>query len=410
MSANEREFDIVVWGASGFTGQLVAEYLLGRYGVEGSFRWALGGRNELKLDAVRDRLGAAELPLVLGDGTDEDSMRSLAERTRVVCTTVGPYATYGSPLIAACARAGTHYCDLTGELHWIRRMLDAHQETARASGARIVPTCGFDSIPSDLGVYYVQGAAHERYGAPSRHVKCGVAGFSGAMSGGTVASMLHMMEAAEADREIRRIMADPYAINPEGEREGPDGPDHSAPAYDADLGQWTAPFVMAGINTRVVRRSAALRADFYGPGFRYQESMLTGTGAAGALKASGITLGMNAGMAAMALGPLRRAVTPRLPAPGEGPTRQQQEEGYWDLRFWAAPPAGSGARPIQARLRGDRDPGYGSTSKMLGESAVCLAQDHLQSPAGFLTPAAAMGQTLIERLQKNAGVSFEVTG
>ena len=410
MAGTEREFDIVLWGASGFTGQLVAEYLLGRYGVDGAFRWALGGRNEVKLDAVRDRLGAAELPLVLGDGADADSMKSLAERTRVVCTTVGPYATYGSPLVAACARAGTHYCDLTGELHWIRRMLDEHQETARSSGARIVPTCGFDSIPSDLGVYYVQAAARERYGAPCPSVKCGVAGFSGGMSGGTVASMLHMMEEAEGDREIRRIMSDPYAINPQGEREGPDGPDRSAPAYDADLGQWTAPFMMAGINTRVVRRSAALLRDLYGPDFRYQEAMLTGTGAAGALKASGVAVGMNAGMTAMALGPVRRAVAPRLPAPGEGPSRQQQEAGYWDLRFFGAPPAGSEARPIQARLRGDRDPGYGSTSKMLGESAVCLAQDHLEAVTGFLTPAAAMGQSLIDRLQKNAGVSFEVTG
>ena len=258
MAQTDREFDIVLWGASGFTGQLVAEYLVGRYGAEGSFRWALGGRNEKKLDGVRHELSAPELPLVLGDGDDAASLEALAARTRVVCTTVGPYARYGSKLVAACAKAGTHYCDLTGELHWIRRMLDAHEDEARRSGAVIVPTCGFDSIPSDLGVYYVQREMQARDGAPSPHVKGGAAGFSGSFSGGTVASMLNMLEEAAKDPEVRRVMADPYAISPPARSDRPDSPDRTAPAWDEDFGQWTAPFVMAGINTRVVRRSNAL--------------------------------------------------------------------------------------------------------------------------------------------------------
>jgi short subunit dehydrogenase-like uncharacterized protein len=407
MGQNDREFDLILWGATGFTGQLVAEYLVAHYGPD-SLRWALGGRNESRLGAVRDRLGAPELPLVLGDAGDDEKMASLAQRARVVCTTVGPYARYGSRLLSACAAAGTHYCDLTGELHWIRHMLDAHQSQAEASGARIVPTCGFDSIPSDLGVFFIQREVRSRYGAPSPHVKCGVAGFSGAFSGGTVASMLNMMEEGDADTSVRRIMADPYAINPEGQRSGPEARDRTSPAYDADFEKWTAPFVMAGVNTRVVRRSAALLPEAYGPEFRYEESMLTGRGPAGAAKASAMTAGMAAAMGAMAIGPVRRLVAPWLPQPGDGPTREQQEKGYWDMRFFAEPPDVPGAAPVRARLRGDRDPGYGSTSKMLAESAVCLALDPLEAAGGFHTPASAMGDALIERLQKHAGVTFEV--
>ncbi len=406
---SEREFDIILWGATGFTGQLVAEYLLARYGADGSPRWALGGRNEAKLSALRDRLGATSLPLVLGDGNDAQAVAALAARTRVVCTTVGPYAQYGSPLVEACAKAGTHYCDLTGELHWIRQMIDEHHETAVASGARIVPTCGFDSIPSDLGAWAMQRESIARRGAPSPQIKCGVAGFSGGASGGTIASMLNMMEEAGKDPSIRRVMSDPDALTPPGADRSAER-DTMGAAYDADLGQWTAPFVMAGVNTRVVRRSAGLVPAHYGTGFTYDESMLMGEGPAGAAKAAGAAVAMGAGMGAMAIGPLRRLIAGRLPVPGEGPSKEAQENGYWDLRFWAAPPSGSTEPPLLGRLQGDRDPGYGSTSKMLAESAVSLALDELTSPAGFLTPAAAMGEALFERLQKQAGITFEITG
>lgn len=405
---SEREFDIVLWGASGFTGRLVAQYLAHQRRDLGGLRWALGGRNEKKLAEVRAELQAPDLPLVLGDGEDADSMRRLAERTKVVCTTVGPYARFGTPLVEACAGIGTHYCDLVGEVHWVRRMIDRFEDVASDSGARIVPSCGFDSIPSDLGVFYVQRETRARHGAPSPHVKGRVAGASGGASGGTIASALHMLEEAASDTEVGRILTDPYALNPAGQRNGPEQPDQNLPIYDDDFEQWTAPFFMAGVNTRVVRRSGALLGSQYGEDFRYDESTLSGDGPVGAMRAAATSLGTGLAMGAMALSPIRRLAGPRLPQPGEGPSARQREEGYWDLRFWAAPPRGVDAPPVRARLTGDRDPGYGSTSKMLAESALCLATDELPSRVGFLTPASAMGDALIPRLEGHAGVGFEI--
>ncbi len=290
-AGSDRELDLVLWGATGFTGRLVAAHLLARHGARGGLRWALGGRSRPKLEALRRELGeaAGDLPLVVGDGEDEASMGVLAARTRVVCTTVGPYARYGSKLVAACVHRGTHYCDLTGEVQWMRRMIDAHQKEAEASGARIVHTCGFDSIPSDLGVFFLQREMQARHGVPCARVKVRVAGFSGGFSGGTVASMLNMMDEMQRDPSVRRVMSDPYALNPEGERSGPDEPDRTTPAWDPDFEAWTAPFVMAGINTRVVRRTNALLGHPWGREFRYDEAMLMGSGPAGWLKAAGFT-------------------------------------------------------------------------------------------------------------------------
>ena len=225
MSASDREFHIILWGASGFTGRLVAEYLLEKYGSGETLRWALAGRNQAKLEAVRDGIGAVAeaLPILLADAADEASLAELVARGSVICTTVGPYAKYGSKLVAACARSGTHYCDLTGEVHWIRRMIDAHQDEALASGARIVHTCGFDCIPSDLGAFFLQNEMQSRHGVSADYIKYRVKGFSGGASGGTIASMLHMMEEAGSDPEVMRVMNEPYSINPKGQRTGPDG-------------------------------------------------------------------------------------------------------------------------------------------------------------------------------------------
>jgi len=283
--AAEREFDIVVWGASGFAGRLTALYLLERYGD--SLRWALGGRNQAKLEAVRDAMtaetgvGASSLPLVVGDATNAVFMRALAERTRVVCSTVGPYALYGSPLVAACVAAGTDYCDLTGEVFWMGRTIDAHQDAAQASGARIVHTCGFDCIPADLGVYYVQREMQARHGVPATRVKLRVAGFRGGASGGTAATGINMLDEQSRNPAVRRRNEDPYALNPEHRRSGLDGPDSLRPAWDADFEQWTGPFIMANVDTRVVRRSNALLDNVYGADFRYDEAMLTGRGPVG---------------------------------------------------------------------------------------------------------------------------------
>ena len=405
MNREDREFDLVLWGASGFTGALVAKALEGRAAAEG-LRWALGGRNEKKLSGVREAIQAPQVPIVIGDNEDPASLRGLAERTRVVCTTVGPYARYGSGLVAACARAGTDYCDLTGEVHWIRAMIDQHEATARDSGARIVPTCGFDSIPSDIGVFAVQRAMRERSGAPSPHVKCGVADFRGGFSGGTIASMLDMLEKAAVDPSIRRTMANPYALDPVGRAPGRDARDRTQPAHDADFDAWTAPFIMAGINTRVVRRSNALLDDAYGADFRYEEFMLVGDGLRGRAQAWGLTAGTGAGMGALAIGPLRRLAQRWLPEPGEGPSPEDQRRGFWKLRFHADAP--EGGAPLRAHLHGERDPGYGSTSLMLAESALCLACDDLPAEGGFWTPASALGAPLLDRLEKHAGVSFEV--
>lgn len=409
----EREFDVVVWGASGFTGRLVASHLLKRHGAGGELRWAMAGRNERKLKEVRAEIGretgtrAEALPLVVGDSHDEAFVDALARRTKVVCTTVGPYASYGSELVAACAKNGTHYCDLTGEVQWMRRMIDAHDAQAKASGARIVHTAGFDCIPSDLGVYFLQREMRRRHGVTAERIACRVGGFSGAASGGTIASMLQMMEEAEKDKSIRRLMADPYALNPEGERAGPDGADQAQPVYDADFETWTAPFVMAAVNTRVVRRSNALQSYAYGETFRYDEATISGTGPAGWAKAAAVTASTAGAMMVAAFGPLRRGAARFLPAPGEGPSREVREGGYFDLRFLAEHPVDKG-KNLRARVRGDMDPGYGSTSKMLGEAALCLAQDELDSPGGLTTPAACMGDSLLERLPAHAGVTFTI--
>ncbi|MEO0998632.1 MAG: saccharopine dehydrogenase NADP-binding domain-containing protein, partial [Pseudomonadota bacterium] len=269
MNDNNREFDVIVWGATGFTGRLVAGYLLSRYGADGELRWALGGRSEDKLVRIRDELGerGAALPLVTGDSHDAQSMDALAARTRVVCTTVGPYAKYGSELVGACVHAGTHYTDLCGEPQWMRQMIDQHQDAAVASGARIVHACGFDSIPSDMGVYFLQREAHERTGGYLGEVRLGVKAMRGGASGGTVASLMNAVEEGRKDRTIARVLVHPYSLNPDGERDGPDQRDQQTVVYDGNFDAWTAPFVMAGINTKVVRRGHALRGYPYGRGF-----------------------------------------------------------------------------------------------------------------------------------------------
>jgi short subunit dehydrogenase-like uncharacterized protein len=290
----------------------------------------------------------------------------------------------------------------------MRRMIDAHEARARETGARIVHNCGFDCIPSDLGVWFMQREMKARTGRPSPHVKLRVGGFSGGVSGGTAASMLELVEEAAHDPAVRRLLADPYGLNPSDARSGPDGPDQTRPVYDADFDQWTAPFVMAAINTRVVRRTNALTDSAYGPDFRYDEAVLCGGGPAGFAKATAQAVGQLAMMGAMAIGPLRALGAKALPKPGEGPSKEQREKGYFELRLHAAPPAGSDAPPLRGRVTGDRDPGYGSTSKMLGQAALCLAEEGAKVGGGFFTPASAMGDQLIERLQRYAGLTFEI--
>jgi short subunit dehydrogenase-like uncharacterized protein len=405
-----REFDLVLWGASGFTGALVADYLLRRYGVGESLRWALAGRNAEKLARIRDDLvkvnpQATELAIISADGTDEQALAAMVGRTRVVCTTVGPYALYGSNLVAACAAAGTHYCDLSGEVHWMRQMIDLHHETARASGARIVHTCGFDSIPSDMGVFWLQREMHQRHGVFCQAIKYRAEAFKGGFSGGTIASMLNMLEQAEHDNTIHTVLDDPYGLNPAAGPRGLDSPEKTLPEYDSDCQAWITPFVMAMINTKVVRRSNALLDHAYGTDFRYDEGTVIPFGAMGFPIAAAMAGGASLFTAAASVRPLRELLAKLLPAPGEGPDARARENGFFKILLIGKHPSDPAAT-LKGRIHGDRDPGYGSTCKMLGESAVCLALDDLSSPGGVQTPSVAMGDALLERLENNAGVTF----
>ena len=398
-----RPYDLILWGATGFTGQLVARYLQQQYGDR--LHWALAGRNEQKLNRVRARINAPVLPLLTADSHDRASLEALAAETKVIISTVGPYALHGSELVAACVAQGTHYCDLTGEVQWMRRMIDQHHAAAEAKGVKIVHTCGFDSIPSDMGVWFLQREAQRLHGQPCVHIRYRLKGASGGFSGGTLASLNNVVTESSQDPEVAQLLADPYALNPAGERQGPDGPDLQEGEYDAVAGAYVAPFVMASINTRVVRRSHALQGYPYGKDFRYDEATITGDGWWGKTAAWGISTGMNLVQQATPGSPLRWVMDTFLPKSGEGPSEKAQENGYFKVYLFGSLPNGD---IVRATVTGDRDPGYGATSRMLAESAMCLAQDQLTTPSGVLTPSVAMGEALLTRLQTNAGLSFQV--
>lgn len=406
MATATRRHDLVLFGATGFTGRLVAEHLA-RHAAGTGLAWALAGRSRGRLEAVRGELAAidaacAELPIVEADALDPAAMARVAAETRVVCTTVGPYARYGGPLVAACARAGTHYCDLTGEVPFIRASIDANHEEARRTGARIVHCCGFDSIPSDLGTLFLQHELVARTGEPARAVTALFGESKGKLSGGTIASLLGVIDAAASDRGLRRLLADPHGLDPEG---GPRSAvrDARAPGWDRALGVPTAPFVMAAINTRVVRRSHALLGYPWGTDFVYDERMSLPRSAGGVAAAVAITGAMVGFVAASQIPALRRALERRLPQPGEGPTAEERARGHYVVRLHGE----AGGLRLVATVSDRLDPGYAGTARMLGEAARCLAEDELPSAGGVLTPASAMGLTLVERLVA-AGVTFDV--
>ena len=404
------KYDVVVFGATSFVGQILCRYLYQRHGASGeSLRWALAGRNPAKLAHVRQELGADAdaLPLIAADAADSTALRRMCEQTKVVISTVGPYALYGDPLVQVCVETGTDYCDLTGETQWIARMLERHEAQAKASGARIVHCCGFDSIPSDLGVAYTQQQMAERHGGPARQIKMRVKAMRGTFSGGTVASMIQATREVLASPETRKLLQNPYALCPPDARPALRQPNVSGAQYDEHAQRWVAPFVMAAINTRVVHRSNALLAHRWGQDFLYDEAMMTGAGLRGRMAALGMTGGLAAFFAGAALPPTRWLMEKTvLPAPGEGPSPQAQENGYWDYRFYAL---GGEGQTLTTRVTGDRDPGYGSTAKMLGEAGACLAQDvGSEIGGGFWTPASALGDGLRARLETHAGLRFEV--
>lgn len=389
---SEREFDVIIYGSTGYTGRLVAEYMNAQY--KGSdVKWAMAGRSMEKLNAVADEMDiASDIPKVVANSDDPASLADMAARTKVVLTTVGPYQLYGTDMVAACAEAGTDCVDLCGEPAWMHDTVRDFQKAAEASGARIVHSCGFDSIPFDLGVFYTQVKAEEKHGETCPRIRGRVRKMQGKFSGGTAASFMETMKRAGKQPEVLDWLKDPFTLTPGFN--GPKQPHGAKPIMEEDLGSWSAPFVMASINTKNVHRSNVLLGGRYGEDFVYDEMMLTGPGEGGEQMAQGVVK-MNASM----------GVNP--PKPGEGPTKEERENGFYDVMFVGD--TASGKRVI-CSVAGDKDPGYGSTSKMIAEAAVCLAKDIDRGcvGGGIYTPAPAMGMSLIERLEKNAGLTFKV--
>ena len=405
---SDRPYDLVVFGATSFVGEILCRFLVERHGTSADLVWAIAGRSADKLEAVASTTGA-DVPRIVADAGDPAAMAELADSCRLVISTVGPYALYGSELVAAVAEAGTDYCDLTGEPQWMQRMIDAHSAAAERSGARIVHTCGFDSIPSDLGVWFTQEAATEQLGETCTRIAMRVQAMKGGASGGTVASLLNVVDETRADPELRKTLGNPYALAPAGMRSGPRQPNVLAPSRDAASGEWVGPFVMAGINTKIVHRTHALLDRPWGDDFVYDEAMLMGAGPLGAVKAGALAGGLGGFVGLAALGPTRSLLGRVLPDPGEGPSPEAQEAGFFDIRFFGSTADG---RTITTRVTGDRDPGYGSTAKMLAESATTLLATNrgakTGTPGGFWTPATAMGDRLVDALQAHAGLTFEV--
>jgi len=401
----EPNFDIIVYGATSFVGQIMTRYMRDAFADE-PITWAIAGRSQDKLEKLSRDAGLTDIPILLADAKDEAALTAMCARANTIVSTVGPYALYGDSLVKLCAGSGTHYCDLTGEPQWIRKMQLAHEETAKKSGARIVHCCGFDSIPSDLGVHFLQKHAQKQFGQTCNRVKMRVEKMKGGASGGTVASLINMVKEAARDPDLRRQLKDPYSLCPPGHgftaRQAT-----VKTAYDADYDSWVAPFVMEAINVRVVHRSNALSGNKYGDDFTYQEAISTGAGGRGRRRARAVSLGMGSLMAGVAIPPTRWILQSLvLPKPGEGPSEKQQLAGHFDLVFLGTTPGGE---TIRCRVTGDRDPGYGSTAKMLAQAAACLAKDlPKRAKGGFWTPATLMGDKLIKRLQAHAGLTFDV--
>ncbi|MDY7096751.1 MAG: saccharopine dehydrogenase NADP-binding domain-containing protein [Pseudomonadota bacterium] len=388
----DTEFDIIVYGATGYTGRLVAEYLNNHYGSsDNAPKWAMAGRSQEKLEAVRDEIGApADTPLVVANADDLGELEAMCRRTKVVITTVGPYQLYGDKLLTACVTTGTDYTDLCGEPAWMAEKIAEHHENARTSGARICFSSGFDSIPFDLGVMMTQKAAKERFGKASPKIRGRVRAMAGTFSGGTAASLGATMKAAAKKPSILNVLRDPFALAPGFD--GPSQPTGMVPQYESDLGKWAAPFVMAPINTKNVHRTNFLLGHPYGEDFQYDEMMLTSPGEAGKAAANAVAEMMKNPFGA------------KPPKPGEGPTKEERENGFYDVLFIADNPDGGDA--LHFGVKGKYDPGYGSTSRMIAETGMGLLNS--DAPGGVGTPGSFLGEALVDRLQEHAELTFEV--
>ncbi len=383
----DRPYDIVVYGATGYTGRLVAEYLAHHYQGKGP-KWAMAGRSAAKLAEVRDLIGApADTPLIVADSDDAASMNALAESTRVVVTTVGPYQLYGEPLLKACVEAGTDYADLCGEPAWMRQMVDQYHEAAKASGARISFSSGFDSIPFDLGVFMLQKEAKARHGSPAPRVKGRVRAMQGTFSGGTAASLTETMKAVAKNPKLIAILQSPFGLTP-----GFEGPPQQlglGPEYEESEGKFSDETATAEIYTKNVHRTNFLLGHPYGPDFKYDEMVLTSAGEIGEKLAHG--------MAEM----LKNPFGAKPPKPGEGPTKEERENGFYDVLFIGEWPDG---KTIRYGVKGRFDPGYGSTSRMIAETGIALLD--CKAEGGVSLPGALLGEALVKRLQDHAEITF----
>ncbi len=403
-----RQHDVVLFGATSFVGRLCAQYLA--RAAPPDVRIALAGRSRQRLDELHASLGgpAADWPLLVADANDASAVSELAGSTRVLASTVGPYRSYGMPVLEACARAGTHYADLAGEVLFMREAIDRFDDIATDSGARIVHTCGFDSIPSDLGVLALHDAVTAADDGQLQDTVLVVRAMKGGPSGGTIASLKDTVDKARSDRRLARLLADPYALSPDRQAEpdlGAEG-DMRGIQHDQQLGMWTGPFIMGTINTRVVRRSNALQGHAYGPQFRYREVMGFSAGPLGALQAGAVAGGVGALAIGLTVAPTRAVLDRLLPSPGDGPSERQRDNGFFRIDIHTSTSSGAHYR---CRVAAQGDPGYKATAVMFSESSLCLALDGGQLPvrAGVLTPATAMGDVLAKRLQL-AGQTFEV--
>ena len=398
--SNTKQLDLIIWGATGFTGQLVSEYINKKYSNT-ALKWGIAGRNKEKASVIAERLNIAKDRIFIADCNDLESLIKLTSKTKVICTTVGPYAKLGTNLIEACIKTNTNYCDITGETQWIRRMIDKYHSKAKENKIKIINSCGFDSIPSDMGVFYSQKNLFEKTGKYANKINMRVAGAKGGISGGTYNSLSNVLEEARVDKEVRKTLTNPYGLNPIDKQNGPDKVDLQKVIFDKISDSWIAPFVMAGINTKIVRRSHALIDFKYGSDFSYDEATLSGKGVLGQVK--GYLSLIPIFLATRKKGSfIKNIVDYILPKSGEGPSEKTRISGYYNLRFYLT----QQDKIYLSKVIGDMDPGYGSTSKMLAESAVCLALDKTPETYGILTPSVALGDPLLKRLQENAGLTF----
>lgn len=410
--SEKRPYAVVLYGATSFVGQITAHYLTeflsnAKDKNGANVTWAIAGRDEEKLNELQSNL-ASKVDIIIADSNDAASLDKMTKQAQVIISTVGPYLKYGEPLIKSCANHGTDYVDLTGEAIFIKDMMDKYQDAAKQSGARIVNSCGFDSIPSDLGVYFTQQQAQEKLGSTCDVIHMRVKAAKGGLSGGTIASMATIFEEVGQDKSRRKQVANPYLLNDDKDAPNVRQDNVSKPEYDEEHKRWLAPFVMASINTRIVHRSNQLLGYEYGRDFKYDEAMWMKDGVKGKLSSYAMSAGLMGFATAMMIKPSRELLSKHvLPKSGSGPSKEEQENGYFDIRLFGET-ANNDA--INTKVTGDKDPGYGSTSRMLAQAALCLAQDISKDDVGggFWTPASTMGDRLIERLQEHSGLSFEV--